>query len=110
MRNLLRELVKNTEGVTDEWVKNKVTELGIPIDVDREKVKVWRALKLLTKKGSEARKIVTSARGENGFEAWQMLSQAFEPYLASRRGASIADLSGMAAKLAKKNTQTSRLL
>ena len=52
----------------------------MPIDVDREKVKVWRALKLLTKKGSEARKIVTSARGENGFEAWQMLSQAFEPY------------------------------
>ena len=93
--------MKVKEVVTDEWVKNKVMELRIPMDVDREQVKVWRALKWLTKKGSEARKVVMSAKGENRFEAWHMLSQAFEPYLASRQGALMADFSGMAARLEK---------
>ena len=79
IRGLLRELGKKTEAVTDDWVRNKVIELNIPIEPDREKVKVWRALKWLTKKGSEARKVVMSANGEDGVEAWQLLSPAFEP-------------------------------
>ena len=101
IRGLLRELGKKTEAVSEEWVKHKNMEFNIPIEADREKVKVWPALKWLTKKGSEARKVVMPAKREDGFEAWQMLSQAFEPYLASRQGSLLADFSGMAAKLAK---------
>lgn len=67
-------------------------------------------LKWLTKKESEATKVIMSAKAENGFEAWQMLSQAFEPYLASRQGSLMADFSGMAAKLAKAPKDTRVLM
>ena len=85
-------------------------KLGMEIDVSREKVRVWRALKWLTEKGSEPRKVVLAAKAEDGFQAWQMLNQSFERYLADRQGTLMADFSSMAAHKAKSPKETRGLI
>ena len=62
-------------------------------------VNVWRALKKLT--DGEARKVVTSVKGEDGFMAWQHLRMRFEPSQVAKKGNLLAEFTGMVGKPAK---------
>ncbi len=49
-----------------------------------ENTNVWRLLRRIT--DGEAKKVVMSIKGEDGFRAWQKLRQRIEPGLAARQG------------------------
>ena len=65
MKELLIAAEKERENVTvdAEWASYKNTDLGA------EAVHIWRALKKLAEEHSEARQVVTSVPGEDGFAA-----------------------------------------
>ena len=107
MRNFLVEVQKE-ESIDNEWLEDKVRELGDKIAGKDEGVRVWRALKGITT--GEARKVINTVKDENGFRAWISLHQRFEPGLAIQQGMVLADFSGMVARPAKTPSDTRDLM
>ena len=70
LRAVLIEVNKTESDIGDNWVEDKMIE-GVHRAETLNMVKLWRGLKGLT--DGEARKVVNSVVGENGFKAWQKL-------------------------------------
>ena len=66
------------------WVRSKNDDLG------NEAVQLWRALKKLTEDYSEARQVVTSVPGEDGYAAWAKLHKRYGMALAMKQGTMLA--------------------
>ena len=62
---------------------------------------LWRTLKALTEEGCEARKIISSVRDEDGFQAWHKLNMHYNHSLAARHGRVLAELTAMGTSPAK---------
>ncbi len=78
------------------------------IDVELERVKMYRTLKKLT--DGEAKKVVVAVKGEDGLEAWQRLVNNFEPTLAGRQGRALNELTDMIKKPAKTTEDTRHMI
>ena len=98
LKELLMEIDGTDEDIDDNWRKRKRDQAEYPVPV-LDQVKLWRSLKRLT--DGEARKVVTSVKGEDGFRAWQKLRQRFEPGLQAKRGIILLELNGMVTRPAK---------
>ena len=103
MRSFLEEVEKEKEAVDKSWKESRKMKYGIKV-VEGEEL-VWETLKNRTKKQTEGRKLVTSA-GEDGFVAWQRLSQRYEPGLGAMKSKVLADLTGMVKTPAKTPAET----
>ena len=106
MREMLKDIEIASQPVDRDWAKMKTDTYGDKVTGDS--VAVWRALKALTE--SEARKVVTNVRSEDGFRAWQKLHMRFGPSLAAKQGLVLAELSGMITKPAKNPSETRNLV
>ena len=84
-----KEAENEKEGVevNTEWATNRNAELG------SQSTAFWRALKKLTEEHSDARLVVTSVAGEDGFAAWAKMHRRFGMALAMRQGTMLANLS-----------------
>ena len=106
MRSFLKDVEAQTEELKDEWMQMMKDKYGVKVTEDS--VQVWRGLKSLT--GGEARKVIMSAKNQDGFKAWQKLHVHFGPSLAAKQGMALADFSGMVAKPAPKPGETKSLI
>ena len=100
MKALLQEINALVEMEVD-WHEDGT--VGHPEKVRGDRVNVWRALKKLTQ--GEARKVVAAVKSEDGFRAWFQLRRRFEPSVAARHGAVLADFTNMVTKPAKNSTE-----
>ena len=91
MRDLLiaAEKERDTTVVDSAWACNKNMNLG------QESIQVWRALKKLTEDHSEARQVVTSVPGEDGYAAWVKLHRRYGMALAMKQGTMLANFSNL---------------
>ena len=89
MKQLLidAEMARDTDVIDGNWAANRNPQLG------SEAVQLWRALKKLTEDGSEARQVVTSVPGEDGYAAWIKLHRRYGMALAMRQGTMLANFS-----------------
>ena len=89
MRDLLinAEKARDTEEIDMQWVKLH------NMDLAENCVDLFRALKKLTEDNSEARQVVTSVPGEDGFAAWVKLHKRFGMALAMKQGTTRAAFS-----------------
>ena len=77
----------------DYWIVNTCAVNGM------RRQEAYTALKGLTQ--GEAKIVVQSVRGNDGFLAWRALHMRYYPSVASRQGLAMADLAMMATKPAK---------
>ena len=106
MKAYLKIMATQDEEETEEGREEKRREFGDRIVKDE--VQVWRALKNLTT--GEARKVVMTVKGENGFKVWQKMHVRFEKSLAAKHGAALAEFSAMASRTAKSPAETKRII
>ena len=106
MKEFLKEVEVEKDLVDGSWARAR--ESMYTTKVTEDDTQVWRALKNLT--SGEARKVVTTVKGENGFRAWQKLHMRFGPSLASKQGMVLMDFSGMVARPAKTTEETRNLI
>ena len=67
---------------------------------------LFRALKKLTEDNSEARQVVTSVPGEDGFAAWIKLHRRFGMVLAMKQGTMLANFSQLGLQKMKTPAET----
>ena len=103
MKRFLEEVEKEKGAIDQNWKDSRTSTYGTKVVNGAESV--WETLKNRTKKQTEGRKLVTSA-GEDGFVAWQKLTQRYEPGLGAMKGKVLADLSGMVKTPAKTPAET----
>ena len=84
------ELERDTVVIDAAWAAGRDPQLGA------ESTAMWRALKKLTEEGTEARQVVTSVPGEDGYAAWVKLHRRFGMALAMRQGTMLANFSQLA--------------
>ena len=82
--SILLEILRDTRFKS---LKQRNAELGA------ESIAFWRALKKLTEDYSEARQVVTSVPGEDGFAAWVKLHRRYGMALAMKQGTMLATFS-----------------
>eukprot|EP00973_Karenia_brevis_P052469 7290406-Karenia_brevis.AAC.1 len=102
MKAFLMSIAAEEKEIGEEFMMRAASIFSMEITGDA--VKVWRALKALTE--GEARKVLTSVKGEDGFIGWQKLHQRFQPGLATREGLLLAEFSGMVARPGKNPGET----
>ena len=76
----MKEFLEQLGKLDDEPSPSFLQFYSGKIDIEMERVKMYRTLKKLT--DGEAEKVVTAVKGEDGVEAWQRLVDNFEPALA----------------------------
>ncbi len=104
MKEFLEQLAK----LDDEPSPSFLQFYSGKIDIELERVKIYRTLKKLT--DGEAKKVVTAVKGEDGLEAWQRLVNNFEPTLAGRQGRALNELTDMIKKPAKTTEDTRQMI
>ena len=106
------DLDKLDETVDDTYKQKMRKDIedagGNFLKVTEDQVQIWRALKKLTT--GEANGVVTSVKGEDGFEAWRQLCLHFEPVLEARQGQIIAELGNLVRTPAKTIEETRKLV
>ena len=81
---------------------SKMSSLGPKVLGDS--LQVWRALKALT--SGNARTVIQSVEGEDGFEAWKRLHHRYEPKLVIKQGQVLAEFAAMVATPARSIAET----
>ena len=75
-----------------------------------ESAALWRAMKVFTEYGSDARSIVTGVADEDGFLAWSKLSKAYGLQLSSKQGMIRAQFYALSARTKSPAETRSRLI
>ena len=102
MKNILMsaELERDSAVIDSAWAISKDLHLGA------ESASMWRALKQLTEEGTEARQVVVSVPGEDGYAAWVKLHRRFGMALAMRQGTMLAIFSQLGMSKMKTPSET----
>ena len=102
MKEILTEAEKARENETVDvaWAVSHNPLLGA------EAVQVWRALKKLTEDHSEARQVVTSVPGEDGYAAWIKLHRRYGMALSMRQGTMLSNFSHLGSTKMKTPSET----
>ena len=102
MRDILVRAEKEKDGTTVDinWAKN------IDLDLGNEATNMWRALKKMTDDSTEARSVVTSVPGEDGYAAWAKLHRRFGMALSMKQGTMPASFSNLGTQRMKSPAET----
>ena len=102
----MKELLTAAERARDNEVVDAARATNQNPTIGVEAIQVWRALKKLTEDYSEARQVVISVPGEDGYAAWVKLHRRFGMALGMRQGTMLSNFSQLGSVKMKSPVET----